>query len=248
MRSLAVVVPTYNEVANIATLLPRVALAASRNPDFHLTVAVVDDNSPDGTADRARSLAQEFGSDTFEVLVLSREKKEGLGAAYIWAFQHLLDAERPYDYLLQMDADLSHDPDYIDAFLREVRAGADFVVASRYIAGGGTPDWTLDRKLLSGGGNLYTRLFLGSRITDWTGGFNLFSADLLRTLQIETIRAAGYGFQIVLKFRALRQAKGVREIPIVFLDRTIGSSKIPGDTLLKNLLLVVAIRFGGKHR
>ncbi|MBF4463340.1 MULTISPECIES: polyprenol monophosphomannose synthase [unclassified Rathayibacter] len=248
MPSLAVVVPTYNEVANIATVLPRVAAAAERNPDFHITVAVVDDSSPDGTAARARELADELGSDSFAVLVLSREKKEGLGAAYIWAFQHLLAAEHGYDYVLQMDADLSHDPDYIDAFLTEVRGGAEFVVASRYIAGGGTPDWTLDRKILSGGGNLYTRLFLGSKITDWTGGFNLFSTRLLRTLHLETIRAAGYGFQIVLKSRALRQYPGVREIPIVFLDRTVGSSKIPGDTLLKNLLLVLRIRFGRSQR
>lgn len=244
MPSLAVVVPTYNEVVNIATVLPRIAAAGARNTDFRITVAVVDDSSPDGTADRARELATELATDTFEVLVLSREKKEGLGAAYIWAFRRLLSSETPPDYILQMDADLSHDPDYVDAFLREVRAGADLVVASRYIPGGGTPDWTLDRKILSRGGNLYTRFFLGSRITDWTGGYNLFSADLLRRLGLETVRASGYGFQIALKHRALALATRAREIPIVFLDRTEGTSKIPGNTLMQSLLLVLRIKFG----
>ncbi|AJM78018.1 polyprenol monophosphomannose synthase [Rathayibacter toxicus] len=248
MPSLVVVVPTYNEVANVAIVLPRIAAAAGRNPDFRMSVAVVDDNSPDGTAERARELADELGSDTFEIFVLTREKKEGLGAAYIWAFQQLLDSERQYDYLLQMDADLSHNPDYIDVFLREVRAGADFVVASRYIPGGGTPDWTLDRKILSGGGNFYTRIFLGSKITDWTGGFNLFSTALLRRLGLDTIRAAGYGFQIVLKSRALRESRSMKEIPIVFLDRTIGSSKIPGDTLVRNLFLVLQVRFSRQKK
>ncbi|SMH33281.1 dolichol-phosphate mannosyltransferase [Rathayibacter oskolensis] len=244
MLSLTIVTPTYNEADNIGELLRRIAAAAAREPGVRIRSVIVDDSSPDGTAEKARALAAELSSETFSVEVLVRTEKEGLGAAYLWAFGVVLDGADAPDYVLQMDADLSHDPKYIADFLREVRAGADFVVASRYIPGGGTPDWTLDRKILSRGGNIYTRALLGSRLTDWTGGFNLFSHELLERVHFETVDAAGYGFQIALKHRALASAKRVREIPIVFLDRTEGTSKIPGNTLLKSLLLVLRIRLG----
>jgi dolichol-phosphate mannosyltransferase len=143
-----------------------------------------------------------------------------------------------------MDADLSHDPSYITEMLRRVRGGADLVVASRYIRGGATPDWNLKRRFLSVGGNLYTRLFLGSRITDYTGGFNLYQTELLRRITPSTITTTGYGFQIEMKQRALKLAKRPTEVAIVFMDRTEGESKIPSDTLVKNLLLVLQLRFG----
>jgi dolichol-phosphate mannosyltransferase len=248
MRSLSIVIPTFNEAVNIVTLLPLIADAADRNPDVDFRVCVVDDSSPDGTAERAREAAAAISRPNFSVTVRSRATKDGLGAAYVWAFNEILSEEDGPDHLLQMDADLSHDPRYIDDFLREVRDGADLVVASRYIPGGSTPDWTIDRKILSRGGNLYTRFFLGSRLTDYTGGFNLFSAELLRRIDFQSVSASGYGFQIVLKYRALAAAKKVREIPIVFMDRTVGSSKIPANTLSKNLVLVLSLRFGRSHR
>ena len=244
MLSLAIVTPTYNEADNIGELLRRIAAVAAAEPATRIRSVIVDDSSPDGTAAKARALGAELATPTFTVDVLERRTKEGLGAAYIWAFQRILEGEDAPDHVLQMDADLSHDPKYIADFLREVRDGADFVVASRYIPGGGTPDWTLDRKILSRGGNIYTRLLLGRRLTDWTGGYNLFSTDLLRRISFETVDATGYGFQIALKHRTLAAARRMREIPIVFLDRTEGTSKIPGNTLLRNLLLVLRIRFG----
>ncbi|AND17058.1 polyprenol monophosphomannose synthase [Rathayibacter tritici] len=243
MLSLTIVTPTYNEADNIGELLRRLATAAAAEPDVLVRSVIVDDSSPDGTADRARALGAELSTGTFSVEVLSRAAKEGLGAAYLWAFEQVLGREDPPTHILQMDADLSHDPAYLSDFLREVRAGADLVVASRYIPGGGTPDWTLDRKILSRGGNLYSRALLGSRLTDWTGGFNLFSRELLERIHFETVDATGYGFQIALKHRASVAARRVREIPIVFLDRTEGTSKIPGNTMLRSLLLVVRIRF-----
>ncbi|QHC67252.1 polyprenol monophosphomannose synthase [Rathayibacter oskolensis] len=244
MLSLAIVTPTYNEADNIGELLRRIAAVAESEPDTRIRSVIVDDSSPDGTAAKARALGAELETRTFSVEVLERTTKEGLGAAYIWAFGRILEGEDAPDHVLQMDADLSHDPKYIRDFLREVRDGADFVVASRYIPGGGTPDWTLDRKILSRGGNIYTRLLLGRRLTDWTGGYNLFSAELLHRISFETVDATGYGFQIALKHRTLAAARRMREIPIVFLDRTEGTSKIPGNTLLRNLVLVLRIRMG----
>lgn len=244
MLSLTIVTPTYNEADNIGELLRRIAAASASEPDVVVRSVIVDDSSPDGTAEKARSLSAELRTSTFSVDVLVRAAKEGLGAAYLWAFEQILAGEEAPDYVLQMDADLSHDPKYLADFLREVRAGADLVVASRYIPGGGTPDWTLDRKVLSRGGNIYARIFLGRRLTDWTGGFNLFSRELLERIHFETVDATGYGFQIALKHRALSAARRAREIPIVFLDRTEGTSKIPGNTLVRSLLLVLRIRFG----
>ncbi|KQQ22788.1 MULTISPECIES: polyprenol monophosphomannose synthase [unclassified Rathayibacter] len=244
MLTLTIVTPTYNEADNIGELLRRIAAVAADNPDALIRSVIVDDSSPDGTAGRARTIGEELATGNFSVSVLERAKKEGLGAAYIWSFAQVLEAEDAPDYILQMDADLSHDPRYVSDFLREVREGADLVVASRYIPGGGTPDWTLDRKILSRGGNIYTRLFLGSTLTDWTGGYNLFSAELLRRIAFQTVDATGYGFQIALKHRAVTAARRTREIPIVFLDRTEGTSKIPGNTLVQSLLLVLRIRFG----
>ncbi|WP_244255817.1 polyprenol monophosphomannose synthase [Rathayibacter sp. VKM Ac-2760] len=248
MLALTIVTPTYNEADNIGELLRRLSAAAARETDVRIRSVIVDDSSPDGTAAKARELGAQLSTDTFTVEVLERTAKEGLGAAYLWAFGQVLSAEEPPDHILQMDADLSHDPKYLSDFLREVRAGADLVVASRYIPGGGTPDWTLDRKILSRGGNLYTRALLGSRLTDWTGGFNLFSRELLERIHFETVDATGYGFQIALKHRAVSAARRAREIPIVFLDRTEGTSKIPGNTMLKSILLVLRIRLGRRGR
>lgn len=248
MHTLTVVIPTYDEAENIAALLPLVADAAARNPDVAFTALVVDDSSPDGTADVARRMSEELAERGLKVHVMTRTDKSGLGAAYIAAFLTLLADDARPDLVLQMDADLSHDPAYIDAFLVEARAGADLVVGSRYLPGGATPDWSFRRRLLSSGGNLYTRMLLGSRITDYTGGFNLYRSDLLARLDVPTVTTTGYGFQILLKHRALRTAERVRQVPIVFLDRTRGVSKLPSDTLVKHLWLVLRLRLGRDGR
>jgi dolichol-phosphate mannosyltransferase len=247
LSSLTIVIPTYEEARNLGELLPRLAAMAAENADFDVTAMIVDDSSPDGTADLARSLAPSVETATFHVRVETRAEKAGLGAAYIWAFERLLGADEPPTHILQMDADLSHDPAYVTEMLRRVREGADLVVASRYIRGGATPDWDLKRRFLSVGGNLYTRLFLGSRITDYTGGFNLYEAGLLRRVRPSTIATTGYGFQIEMKQRALQHARKPTEVAIVFMDRTEGESKIPSDTLVTNLLLVLRLRFGRRR-
>ena len=240
MLRIAVVVPTYNEVTNVKTLIDGIAEIAGQNTDAELTVVVIDDSSPDGTAEVVQNLAEGYATPNFTVRVINKPTKNGLGAAYLYGFA-LLENDG-FDFFLQMDADLSHDPRYIAGFIHQAREGADFVVASRYIPGGGTPDWTWNRKFLSRGGNFYARLILSRRISDYTGGFNMYSAALLERMQVSTITATGYGFLLVLKYRALLQAKVVTELPIVFLDRTNGSSKMPKNTLLNNFILVVKIR------
>jgi dolichol-phosphate mannosyltransferase len=240
MLRLAVVVPTYNEVTNVQTLIDGISEVAALHLDTELTVVVIDDSSPDGTADLVESLIPAWKTDNFLVRLINKPSKNGLGAAYIYGFTTLLD--EPFDYYLQMDADLSHDPRYISGFLHQAKAGVDFVVASRYIPGGGTPDWTFNRRFLSRGGNFYARAILSRRISDYTGGFNMYSKSLLERMQITTISATGYGFLLVLKYRALLNAVSIAELPIVFLDRTHGSSKMPRNTLLRNFLLVPKIR------
>jgi dolichol-phosphate mannosyltransferase len=237
---LAIAVPTYNEAKNIQKLLPALKKNLANYPKLKTTVYIVDDNSPDGTADIADAWAAKNNVAEFKATTLRRAKKEGLGKAYVYAFNKIL--KKDYDYILQMDADLSHNPTYIPAFLDEAVKEADFVVGSRYIKGGATPDWSWNRRLLSRSGNMYTRLMLGSRITDYTGGFNLYSANLLNSVDLDSLLAGGYGFLIELKYRALSKCQAVAQVPIVFMDRTHGESKLPKDIIIKNLLLVAKIK------
>ena len=237
---LAIAIPTYNEAKNIGALLSRIRAVCIAQSDVEVTAVILDDSSPDGTADLARDLAGSLETDIFRVMVIVKKEKSGLGAAYINGFKQLMG--QSFDYVLQMDADLSHDPAYIEHFLHEARSGTELSVASRYIPGGGTPDWTWKRKFLSRGGNNYARLILGREITDYTGGFNMFSGELLKRVQPESIESTGYGFIIELKYRALLGSTSVKEIPIIFLDRTHGVSKMPSGTLMRNFALVLRLR------
>lgn len=236
---LAIATPTYNEAGNIQKLLSEIQKSFIGNSSTDVTVFVIDDNSPDGTAKSARSWAKAHTTDTFHVRVLARKQKNGLGKAYVYAFNVILKQE--FDYIIQMDADLSHDPNYLPELL-EKSVESDFVVGSRYILGGATPDWTWDRKLLSRAGNLYTRFMLGSKITDYTGGYNLYSAELLRKINLEGLQDTGYGFLIELKYRALKECSSVDQVPIVFMDRRHGDSKIPDGIIFRNLALVARLK------
>jgi dolichol-phosphate mannosyltransferase len=238
---IAIATPTYNEAKNIVKLIPAVAKAVKSFNDISFTLLVIDDNSPDKTADIAEAAAKKLKQSNFSVQILRRKGKEGFGKAYVHGFQVLM--KQGFDFIIQMDADLSHDPKYLPDFIHKAQAGHDFVVASRYVKGGGTPDWGLHRKILSRGGNLYTRAFLGSTITDYTGGYNLYSKKLLKDIDIESLSSGGYGFLIELKHRALQHAKSPAQIAIIFHDRLHGSSKIPKSTLFKNFVLVPKIRF-----
>jgi len=242
MLNIAIAIPTYNEAKNIKNLLEAIWSVTKDQRAARIGVYVVDDSSPDGTADVVTAVSKELTNETFAVNLLRRPKKEGLGKAYIDAFGRIM-AENKWDYLLQMDADLSHDPAYLPQFIAKASEGVEFVVASRYAKGGGAPEWGWFRKFLSRGGNAYARLVLGFRLSDYTGGFNMYSVGLLKRIRLENIGAMGYGFLVELKYKALKHCRSVVEIPIIFVDRTHGKSKIPQSTILRNFALVFKLKF-----
>lgn len=239
---IAVLIPTYNEAKNIQLLLRAMQEMSAKLNDVSLNIYVIDDNSPDGTAEIAEGLNKELGNTGFQVDVIRRIKKEGLGKAYIEGFKKMLVMSDLPDYVLQMDADLSHDPAYIPEFIDAVRSGSDFVVGTRYVHGGSCPDWSWYRKLLSRGGNAYARIILGHKVTDYTGGFNMYSVDVLKRINWDRLDNAGYGFLIDLKYQAQQVGKKIIEVPIQFLDRQHGQSKMPLNTIFKNFSLVLRIR------
>lgn len=222
-----IVVPTYQESANIDELLRRVRHAAPE-----ADVLVVDDRSPDGTAELAEAVAAELG----QIAVLRRDEKNGLGAAYRAGFAWGL--EHGYDVLVEMDADLSHDPCVLPSLLREIRAGADLAIGSRYVPGGATPHWSAPRRLLSRGGNLYAHHLLALPITDATSGFRAYRASVLDAIDVDTTHATGYGFQIEMAYRVSRRGATIAEVPIVFHDRTRGTSKMTARIAVEALALV----------
>jgi dolichol-phosphate mannosyltransferase len=244
---LAILIPTYNESQNISLLLNEIKLNTSYITEAEIEVYVIDDSSPDKTGELVNICKAKLNSNHFNINLITRDKKEGLGAAYISAFKYLLDLQKPPDLVLQMDADLSHNPIYISDFLHAATEGSDFVVGSRYIVGGSIPNWAWYRKILSKSGNYYSRIVLGNEITDYTGGYNLFSIALINKINFDDINHQGYGFLIALKYHALLLSKKTSQIPIKFLDRSFGHSKMPASTILKNFLLVLIIRFSPKR-
>ncbi len=227
-----IVIPTYNE----KEILPSI-VAAVRAAVPAATVMVVDDNSPDGTG----ALADELASKDGQVKVLHRKGKEGLGAAYRHAFRVALD--EGWQRIVQMDADFSHDPKDVPRLLAALDEGADFALGSRYIAGGGTENWGIGRKIISKGGGMYARTVLGIGVHDLTGGFKAWKAETLRGINLDAVNAKGYGFQIEMTFRALRNGFKVKEIPINFLDRRVGQSKMSGSIFAEALMIVWQLRF-----
>jgi dolichol-phosphate mannosyltransferase len=232
VNSALVVIPTYNERENLDAIVSAV-LAAERRVD----VLVVDDNSPDGTGELADAIAEKEP----RVHVLHRRKKEGLGRAYLHAFQWGL--EKNYQYLLEMDADFSHDPRYLPALLSEAERGIDLVLGSRYVTGGGTINWGVGRQVLSRGGSLYARSILGVDVRDLTSGFKCFHRRVLEAIDLEQVRSTGYGFQIELTYRALKKGFRVKELPIVFEDRRVGQSKMSRKIIAEALAMVWKLRF-----
>lgn len=236
---LGIAIPTYNEATNVSSLLESIHTQLAQLKGLETTVLIIDDNSPDGTAAIVHKLAKKYNGNKFHIEIMSRRVKDGLGRAYIAGFNKLLQSNM--DYILQMDADLSHDPMYLPAFVKAA-SEHDFIVGSRYIPGGETPDWSLSRRVQSKGGNSYARMLLGGKITDYTGGFNMFSTELMRQINPSSISSIGYGFLIDLKYQALKHAQSVYQIPIIFRDRQHGKSKLPKSTIIKNLLLVPQLR------
>lgn len=230
MKSL-VVVPTYNEKDNIENLISAL-LSLKKN----IHILVVDDNSPDGTGSVVTSLSQKHP----EVHLLSRPQKQGLGRAYIAGFKWGL--EKGYDAFIEMDADFSHRPQDLVVLLEKLET-SDFVVGSRYTAGGSTVNWGLLRKIISRGGSLYSRIILNFPLRDWTGGFNGWKREVLQRINLDSIKSNGYSFQIELKYRALRCGFRGFEVPIVFEDRRVGQSKMSSKIVIEAFYRVWKIRF-----
>jgi len=225
------VLPTYNEAGNLEAIV-RSALA---NMPGGASVLVVDDNSPDGTGDIAERLGEEL-----PIEVLHRQGKEGLASAYIAGFRHAL--ERGAGLVLQMDADFSHDPTDLRRLV-DASESADLVLGSRYVEGGGVRDWSIVRRAISRGGSAYARIVLGIGVRDLTGGFKCFRREVLEGIDLEQIASQGYGFQVEMTYRALEKGFKVVEIPIVFKDRQVGSSKMSRAIVLEAAWRVPLLRF-----
>jgi len=229
------VLPTYNEADNLEAIV-RASLPHLASTGLEHRLLVVDDGSPDGTGDIADRLATEIE----QVEVLHRDRKEGIGPAYLAGFQRALAGGA--DLLLEMDADFSHDPAELPRLIGATD-DADLVLGSRYVAGGGVTNWGLVRRMLSRGGSLYAKLILRVPVQDLTGGFKCFRREVIERLNLEAVGTDGYGFQIEMTYRTIRAGYRVKEIPILFRDRRVGASKMSARIAVEALLKVPLLRF-----
>jgi dolichol-phosphate mannosyltransferase len=232
VRRAWLILPTYNEAENIGPIV-HAARAQLREAD---RILIVDDNSPDGTG----RIADELATDVPGVEVLHRAGKEGLGRAYLAGFRHAL--ANGAELILEMDSDFSHDPADLPRLIAAAEDGADLVLGSRYVPGGRVVDWGLPRKCLSRGGSWYARVLLGVDVRDLTGGFKCFRREVLEALNLDAVRADGYGFQIELTYRTIQAGFRVVEIPIVFRDRRVGESKMTARIAIEAMWKVPALR------
>jgi dolichol-phosphate mannosyltransferase len=235
------ILPTFNEAENVE-LIVAAALDVLReaSPDG-FRILVVDDDSPDGTG----RIADRLASEHEEVLVLHRTVREGLGPAYIAGFQHALTGGA--GFVFEMDSDFSHDPKDLARLLEPVRDGrADVALGSRYVAGGAVVDWGIIRRIISRGGSMYAGVILGLSVRDLTGGFKCFRAEVLEGIDLPTVRAQGYAFQVELTNRAIRRGFRVVEVPITFRDRLRGQSKMSARIALEAMVLVPRLRKSGR--
>lgn len=225
MRNL-IIIPTYNEAENIEKLL--IDLFAL---DLDIEILVVDDNSPDGTAQLVRELMKRYKG----LFLLQRDKKRGLGTAYLAGFKFAL--KKDYEHIFEMDADLSHDPEEIPNFLREVEKN-DLIIGSRYCDGVSVIHWPIRRLILSYGANLYTRIVTGLPLKDCTSGFKCFKRKVLESIDLNNVHSGGYSFQIEMNFRAWKKGFTLKEIPIIFEDRTVGKSKMSKKIIYEAIWVV----------
>lgn len=226
-----IIVPTYNEIENVQRLVEAIF---SHQKDIN--ILFVDDSSPDGTAGLIKKMQQSYPN----ILLLERDKKEGLGRAYIAGFKFAL--QKGFDYIFEMDADFSHDPKEVPVFLREIENN-DLVIGSRYIRGVNVINWPLRRLLLSYFANIYTQVITGLPVKDCTGGFKCFRREVLEAIDLEKIGSNGYAFQIEMNFKAWRSGFRIKEIPIIFVDREFGESKLSKKIMWEAIFLVWKLRF-----
>ena len=232
MRSL-IAIPTYNERENIGELIQQIF---AQVPTTDLLI--IDDNSPDGTG----QLVDELAARDPRIHVLHRAGKLGLGTAYVASFKYAI--EHDYDFVFEMDADFSHDPRYLPKFFAAAQ-DSDLVIGSRYIAGGGTPNWKPIRRFISGGGNMFARTMLGIPIHDCTGGYRCYRVTALSTLNLDAISAQGYAFQVEMAYNFWKSGYRWREVPIIFEDRRVGKSKMSRKIFIEAFVWVVRTRFTG---
>ncbi len=235
MKTTTVMVPTYNESGNIRQLLEQ--LIALQVPGHSINIIVVDDNSPDGTA----KIVTEIAAQNPRVLLKVRTNERGRGSAGIAGFKEAM--KRKPDYIIEMDADFSHDPKYIPAMLAAADAGADLVTGSRYVTGGGDPDRTAARRVLSALAGFYVRTILGLKVKDPTGGFRLYRREVLETIDLDHLLSLGPSIVLETLFKTSVKGFRIAEVPIVFLDRKVGVSKLSGNYLKECLAMVVKLRY-----
>lgn len=226
-----IIVPTYNEIENIEKLIKQI-----NKIDPSADILIVDDNSPDGTGEQVIKLTDEFRN----LFLIQREGKFGLGTAYVAGFKYAL--QRGYEFIFQMDADFSHDPHEIPNFLEAINR-ADLVIGSRYIKGVNVVNWPLSRLLLSIFANKYTRIVTGLPLHDSTGGYKCFRREVLEAINLEEIRSGGYSFQIEMNFKAWKLGFQLKEIPIIFIDRAVGKSKMSKQIIREAVWMVWKLKF-----
>ena len=228
-----VLIPTYNEKENIASIIDAVL---SFESGYH--ILVIDDGSPDGTAAIVNNKIQD---NPGRIFIECRAGKLGLGTAYIHGFKWAL--ENGYDYIIEMDADFSHNPADLDRLVAACDAGADVAVGSRYVKGGSTENWPIDRKIYSQGGSAYTRIITGMPVKDPTAGFVCYKSKVLATMNLDNIKFIGYAFQIEMKFSAWKLGFKIKEVPIKFIDRKIGVSKMSKGIIKEAILGVLKMQW-----
>ena len=233
MQRALVIIPTYNELENIQGIIPEIL-----RQDERLDVFVVDDNSPDGTAEAVQEMMRGNG----RIRLLQRERKMGLGTAYVAGFRHAI--EHGYDFVFEMDADFSHDPNTLPRFLDAIQE-YDLVLGSRYIQGVNVINWPMKRLLLSYFANQYTRVVTGLPVRDATGGFKCFRVEVLKAIDLDRVRSNGYSFQIEMSFKAWKKGFRIHEIPIIFMDRRAGISKMSKNIVREAVTMVWRLRFQG---
>ncbi|MDZ4713414.1 MAG: polyprenol monophosphomannose synthase [bacterium] len=228
MKRTLVIIPTYNEADNIQKIIPEVLM--NTTPENEFNILVVDDNSPDGTAKLAEDLNSKF------VNILKRERKLGLGTAYVAGFHYAI--KNNYDYVFEMDADFSHDPKYLKSFIEKIIEGYDLVIGSRYINGISVLNWPLRRLILSYMASMYTRMVTGLKVMDTTAGFMCYRVSALKQINLDKVRSNGYSFQIEMKFKFYKRGFKIFEVPILFIDRREGESKMSRKVVYEAYFMV----------
>lgn len=227
-KRILVIIPTYNEADNITKIIPDVL--ANSNGENAFNILVVDDNSPDGTADLVESM------NNPAVNVMRREKKLGLGTAYVAGFRYAI--ERGYDVVFEMDADFSHDPKYLKDFIAKIDEGYDMVIGSRYVNGISVLNWPLSRLILSYMASVYTRTVTGLKVKDTTAGFMCYKVSALKQINLDEVKSNGYSFQIEMKFKFYKKGFKIVEVPILFIDRREGESKMSRKVVYEAYFMV----------